>query len=164
MQSTMNFNVPLPPSGILFGGDLSKEHVGQVAEIVSALGFKIYCAGDAVKEYLKKYVPSTCEVGVIEFPKNDKRKLREVFQHYDIKAVFNLAAKRAESLQDVDYVMRRNAIDFALPLFNEPQTALLFAKALSAKVSDKLKTLESQDVVVPSEVRTWHEWIGQRPM
>lgn len=164
MQSTMNFSVPLPPSGILFGGDLSKEYLGQVAHTIGTLGFKVYTTSEDAKQYLQKYVPASCEVGIIEFPKNDKRKLREVFQHYDIKAVFNLAAKRAESLQDVDYVMRRNAIDFALPLFNEPQTALLFAKALSAKVGEKLKILESQDVIVPPEVRTWHEWIGQRPM
>ncbi|CEP63861.1 carbamoyl-phosphate synthase (glutamine-hydrolyzing) CPA2 LALA0_S09e04148g [Lachancea lanzarotensis] len=164
MQSTMNFHVPLPPSGVMFGGDLTKNQLGEVAALVAGLGYKIYVTNEVTKEYLQKFVPADCDVMIIEFPKNDKRKLRELFQKYDIKAVFNLAARRAESLEDVDYVMRRNAIDFALPLFNEPQTALLFAKALTQKVGEKLKVLESSDVLVPPEVQTWHEWIGQRPM
>lgn len=164
IQSTMNFHVPLPPSGILFGGDLSQEYLGQVARLVSPLGYKLFATNQETKAYLEKYVHAGLEVAIIEFPKNDKRKLRELFQEHDIKAVFNLAAKRAETLDDVDYVMRRNAIDFAIPLFNEPQTSLLFARALSAKLAEKLRVLESTDVVVPTEVRTWHEWIGQRPM
>ena len=32
MQSTMNFHVPLPPNGILFGGDLNKPFLGEVIE------------------------------------------------------------------------------------------------------------------------------------
>lgn len=164
IQSTMNFHVPLPPSGILFGGDLSKDFLGQVAKLVAPLGYNIYVTNENTKSYLTEYLPQDAKVQIIEFPKNDKRKLRELFQEHDIKAVFNLAAKRADSLEDVDYVMRRNAIDFAIPLFNEPQTSLLFAKALSAKVEEKIKVLESKDVVVPVEVRTWSEYIGHKPV
>ncbi|SCV02063.1 LAMI_0G15544g1_1 [Lachancea mirantina] len=163
IQSTMNFHVPLPPSGFLFGGDLSNDNLGHVAQLVVPLGYKAFTTSEETKQYLAKYVPEGTAIEIIEFPKNDKRKLRELFQLHDIKAVVNLAAKRAESLEDVDYIMRRNAIDFALPLFNEPQTSLLFAKALSAKVGEKLRVLESEDVAVPTEVRTWHEWIGERP-
>lgn len=59
--------------------------------------------------------------------------------------------------------MRRNAIDFAIPLFNEPRTALLFVKCLKAKIAEKIKILESHDVIVPSEVRSWDEFVGFKP-
>lgn len=160
IQSTMNFHVPLPPSGILFGGDLSKTFLGEVASLLSSLGFNFYVANEHAKKYLENYTDES--IAVIEFPKNDKRGLRELFQKYDIKTVFNLASKRAESTDDEDYVMRRNAIDFAIPLFNEPQTALLFARALKEKIGDKIRILESNDVVVPEEVRCWEEYLGFR--
>lgn len=160
IQSTMNFHVPLPPSGILFGGDLNKTFLGEVASLLSSLGFNFYVANEHAKKYLESYTNES--IVVIEFPKNDKRRLRELFQKYDIKTVFNLASKRAESTDDEDYVMRRNAIDFAIPLFNEPQTALLFARALKEKIGDKIRILESNDVVVPEEVRCWEEYLGFR--
>ena len=63
-------------------------------------------------------------VDVIEFPKDDKRKLREVFEKNDIRGCFNLAKYRANGLFDEDYVMRRNAVDFGVPLFMEPKVCL----------------------------------------
>jgi carbamoyl-phosphate synthase large subunit len=44
-----------------------------------------------------------------------------VFQKYDIRGVFNIAASRGKTLLDKDYVMRRNAVDFGVPLFMEPK-------------------------------------------
>ena len=159
LQSTMNFKLPLPPSGILFGGDLQQDFLGDVAKIIAPIGYKYYTASPEVAEYLKKYLPSDYQVEVIEFPKTDKRALREVFQKYDIKGVFNLAKRRAEDLLDQDYVMRRNAIDFGIPLFNEPQTSLLFANALVAKIDTKLAQ-DKDTIVIPNEVRRWSEFIG----
>ena len=49
--------------------------------------------------------------------------MREVFEKYDIRGVFNLAKRRASSMVDEDYVMRRNAVDFGLPLFMEPKVS-----------------------------------------
>lgn len=156
MQSTMNFKLAVPPSGLLFGGDLTNDNLAHVAKTLAPLGYKIYTASPAVKEYLDKALEGSSEVSVIEFPKADKRKLREVFEKYDIKTVFNLAKKRAEDLLDEDYVMRRNAIDFAIPLFNEPNTAKLFAESVAEKLPQK------KEGVIPSEVKRWSEWIGSK--
>ncbi|CDF90293.1 ZYBA0S06-05204g1_1 [Zygosaccharomyces bailii CLIB 213] len=162
MQATMHFHVPLPPSGILFGGDLTKPLLGQVAKTLSTLGYHFYVVDEASKKYLQNYIQPQQEVQVIAFPKNDKRKLREMFQEHDIKTVFNLASKRASDVEDPDYIMRRNAIDFAIPLFTEPRTSLLFARALKEKVAEKVKVLESTDVIVPPEVRCWEEYLGYK--
>jgi carbamoyl-phosphate synthase large subunit len=50
-----------------------------------------------------------------------KNAIRKVFQKYVIKGVFNIAQSRGKTLTDKDYVMRRNAVDFGVPLFMEPK-------------------------------------------
>jgi len=120
MQSTMNFRLPLPGEGLLFGGDVATQDLAQVAAFLGPLGYKFYAANNEVKDYLEKVgsqknAAGSVEVEVIEFPVEDKRALREVFQKYDIRGVFNLAKRRASSLVDEDYVMRRNAVSSCKP-------------------------------------------------
>merc|ERR1712000_172656 len=155
LQSTMNFRMPEPGEGILFGGNVSKPWLTQVADYLKPLNYKFYAAGDDVKQFLE----SSCEgisVEVIEFPKEDKRALRQVFEKYNIRGCFNLAQERGRTTLDVDYVMRRNAVDFGVPLFMEPQTAILFAQCMSEKLPRKEG--------IPSEVRRWSDFIGGKPL
>ncbi len=124
LQSTMNFRLPEPGEGLLFGGDTSRPELARIVDYVAPLGYKFFAASGQVKEYLESSTQhEELTVEVIEFPKKDKRALREVFQKYDIRGVFNLASKRASSLLDEDYVMRRNAVDFGVPLFMEPKVS-----------------------------------------
>jgi carbamoyl-phosphate synthase large subunit len=120
MQSTMNFRLPQPGEGLLFGGDLTNDHLPTIVKYVHPLGYKLFAANDECKNFLEGKVPGAT-VEVVEFPKEDKRALRKVFEKYDLRGVFNLAKVRASSLVDEDYVMRRNAVDFGVPLFMEPQ-------------------------------------------
>ena len=124
LQSTMNFRMPEPGEGLLFGGDVTKPWLTQVADYLAPLGYKFYAADDKVKQFLETKCKEKVNVEVIEFPKEDKRALREVFQKYDIRGAFNLAQARGKTTLDVDYVMRRNAVDFGVPLFMEPQVCL----------------------------------------
>ncbi|VBB72888.1 Putative carbamoyl-phosphate synthase arginine-specific large chain [Podospora comata] len=156
LQSAMNFRVPEPGEGILFGGELSKNWLATVVDYLAPLGYKLYAADAEVKEYLETKSKHKINVEVIEFPKEDKRALREVFKKYDIRGVFNLAQARGKTVMDVDYVMRRNAVDFGVPLFMEPQTAMLFAQCMS----EKLPRPEG----IPSEVRRWSDFIGGKPL
>ena len=122
MQSTMNFRLPLPGEGLLFGGAIDRPDLAQIVDYLNPLGYKLYAANDEVKQHLEQESKDgSVSVEVIEFPKEDKRALRDVFKKYDIRGVFNLAKARASSLVDEDYVMRRNAVDFGVPLFMEPK-------------------------------------------
>ncbi|CAG7556823.1 unnamed protein product [Fusarium equiseti] len=152
LQSTMNFRMPEPGEGLLFGGNVSKPWLTQVVDYVAPLGYKLYAASPEVKEFIEAKSKTKVEVEVIEFPKEDKRALREVFKKYDIRGCFNLAQARGKTTLDVDYVMRRNAVDFGVPLFMEPQTAILFAQCMS----EKLPRPEG----IPAEVRRWSNFIG----
>ena len=156
IQSTMNFKLPMPNCGLLFGGDLENDNLGQVVKLVAPLGYQLYVANESVKSYLSKFVNNGIQV--LDLPRNDKRKLSELFESKQIKGVFNLARQLADDLNDEDYIMRRNAIDFGIPLFNESQTALLFAQTLKEKLPLKLQNTTT----IPSEVKRWSEWIGHK--
>jgi carbamoyl-phosphate synthase large subunit len=118
LQSTMNFRMPEPGEGILLGGSTEMPELPQIVSYLEPLGYKFYAASQGVKEHLGK---SGAEIEVIEFPTTDKNALRQVFQKYDIRGVFNIAKNRGKTLVDEDYVMRRNAVDFGVPLFMEPK-------------------------------------------
>ncbi|KAL0938956.1 carbamoyl-phosphate synthase arginine-specific large chain [Colletotrichum truncatum] len=156
LQSTMNFRMPEPGEGLLFGGELNKEWLITVVNYLQPLGYKLYAADNEVKQFIESNAKGNVAVEVIEFPKEDKRALREVFQKYDIRGVFNLAQARGKTIMDVDYVMRRNAVDFGVPLFMEPKTAMLFAQCMSEKLPRKEG--------IPSEVRRWSDFLGGKPL
>jgi carbamoyl-phosphate synthase large subunit len=118
IQSLQNFRVPQPGNGILLGGDLSQPELFKVAKDLAGLGYKLYAVSPQVKSALEQQVEGI-SVETIEFPKTDKRKLREVFQKYKIDAVINLASERGKTQLDEDYVMRRNSVDFNVPLIND---------------------------------------------
>ena len=126
LQSTMNFRMPEPGEGLLFGGDTTGSELADIVNNLSPLGYKLFAASNVVKSHLEEAAEPKVTVEVIEFPKADKRALREVFQKYDIRGVFNLANRRADSLLDENYVMRRNAVDFGVPLFMEPKVCCHF--------------------------------------
>lgn len=123
LQSTMNFRMPEPGEGLLFGGDTNAHNeLPQIVNYVHPLGYKLFAASRSVKDYLESSAKAEgLNVDVIEFPKEDKRALREVFEKYNIRGVFNIARERSKGLLDEDYVMRRNAVDFGVPLFMEPK-------------------------------------------
>ncbi|KAL8842393.1 MAG: hypothetical protein Q9170_000521 [Blastenia crenularia] len=147
MQSTMNFRMPEPGEGLLFGGDTTKPELTAIVDYLKPLGYKFLAANVTIKEHLESTAKDGVTVEVIEFPKTDKRLLREKFQQYDIRGVFNLASQRGKTLLDEDYVMRRNAVDFGVPLFMEPKTAVLFARCMSVKLP--------RPEGIPSEVKSW---------
>ena len=124
MQATMNFRMPEPGEGLLFGGDVSEPELAAVVNYLDPLGYKLYAADGDVKTYLEGNTKGGgVKVEVVEFPVTDKRALRDVFKKYDIRGVFNLASQRGKDMQDKDYVMRRNAVDFGVPLFMEPKVS-----------------------------------------
>jgi len=120
------------------------------------VGFKLYCTSPEVEKFLNEIPYVTAKR--IFFPVKDKRKLREVFDDHEIQFVINLAKFRGRDLVDEDYVARRNAVDFGLPLINEARCGLLFVEALEKKMPKGC--LEPyHEGRIPEEVRSWKEWV-----
>ena len=125
LQSTMNFRTPEPGEGILIGGSSDLPELAGIVRYLNPLGYKFFAASPEVKSHVESSVEGA-GVEVVDFPVKDKNALRKVFLKYNIKGVFNVAKSRAESLLDEDYVMRRNAVDFGVPLFMEPKVSPIF--------------------------------------
>lgn len=105
LLSTTGFKVPKASSGVLIGGDVTKSEMIAIAKQLQNLGFKLYCSSPVVEEYLNTIPYVTAKR--ITFPTSDKRKLREVFDEFDIQCVINIARSRGQSFTDEDYVARR---------------------------------------------------------
>ncbi|GAA6014872.1 hypothetical protein JCM11491_002144 [Sporobolomyces phaffii] len=161
LTSTNGFRVPQANSGVLIGGDIADPHMATVAKGLSDLGFKLYCSSPVVEEFLNS-LPHVSKTEKIFFPVKDKRKLREVFDEYDIQSVINLAAARGRDQVDEDYVARRNAVDFGIPLINVGALATLYVEALARKMhrGEVGKVDNYVESRIPSEVKAWSEWIG----
>jgi len=107
LLSQTGFKIPRLNSGVLLGGDITKPEMRTVAEGLTQLGFKLYCSSSEVEEFLND-IPYVSAQRIF-FPTKDKRKLREVFDEYDVECVINLAKGRGTSATDEDYVARRYA-------------------------------------------------------
>lgn len=155
MQSTMNFRVPEPGEGILLGGDVDKNWLTVVVDNLSSLNYKFFCASDDVKAFVEKTAKNGIKVIKIDLPA-DKMAIRNAFQSNNIKAVFSLCSSRAKDITDKNYLMRRNAVDFGVPLLMEANTAMLFSECMSKKLP--------RPEGIPSEARPWSEFIKGKPL
>ncbi|KAH9942217.1 carbamoyl-phosphate synthase [Epithele typhae] len=160
LLSTTGFKKPRQGSGVLIGGDVDKPEMRTIAKTLTDLGFKLYCSSPVVEEFLNG-IPYVSAKRIF-FPKTDKRKLREVFDEYDIECVINLAKARGKDMTDEDYVARRNAVDFGLPLLNNARCAQLFVESLAKKIPEGGLRPYTEDRI-PSEVKSWSQWIGFKP-
>ncbi|KAI1173810.1 hypothetical protein F4777DRAFT_556376 [Nemania sp. FL0916] len=154
MQSTNNFRVPEPGEGILLGGETDKNWLIKIVNNLAPLKYKFFCASNDVKQFIESSVQGT-RVDLIDLPV-DKMGIRDAFETNNIRAVFNLCAARAKDVLDKNYLMRRNAVDFGIPLMMEPNTAMLFAECMAKK----LPRAEG----IPTEARPWSEFIGGKPL
>lgn len=105
LLSTTGFKIPRAGSGVLIGGDITKPEMRTVAKGLIDLGFKLYCSSPVVEQFLND-IPYVSAKRIM-FPTRDKRKLREVFDEYEIECVINLAKARGKDAVDEDYVARR---------------------------------------------------------
>jgi carbamoyl-phosphate synthase large subunit len=108
LLSTTGFKVPKAGSGVLIGGDIRKPEMVSIAKQLTELGFKLHTSSPIVEEFLNGIPHVTARR--IWFPKTDKRRLREVFDEYDISCVVNLANMRGADMLDEDYVARRQVL------------------------------------------------------
>ncbi|CAG8558306.1 12125_t:CDS:2 [Funneliformis caledonium] len=158
IQSTQNFRVPKPGSGILIGKDdrTDSEDFLAVARTLSKdLRHPLYTSSPKVTEFLAQ---NNVEATTLHLPEQNKRALQQVFQNNKIDFVFNLAQLRASVVTDENYIARRSAVDFGIPLVNDSKCARLFVEAIKRKRQE----LGSLNGDIPAEVKSWSEFVGGR--
>ncbi|CAG8458888.1 16542_t:CDS:2, partial [Acaulospora morrowiae] len=159
IQSTQNFRVPEIGSGILLGRDefTDEDDFYAVAHTLSKdLGHPLYTNSETVTKYLSR---RNIQATTLTLPEQNKRALQQVFQENKIDFVFNLASIRANTVTDENYIARRSAVDFGIPLINDAKCARLFVESVKRK-RQELGSLSVGEH--PAEVRSWSEFVGGR--
>ncbi|CAG8520127.1 4691_t:CDS:2 [Paraglomus occultum] len=158
IQSTQNFRIPKSGSGILVGMDelTDKADFLHVAKTLQGLGHPLYTSSPAVAEFLNS---EGINATTVDLPFDDKRSLHKAFDSNKIDFVFNLARLRAPDDKDENYLARRSAVDFGIPLVNDGKCAVLFVEAFKRKNQELQQLSKSQ---IPAEVKSWAEFIGGR--
>ncbi|CAB4392272.1 unnamed protein product [Rhizophagus irregularis] len=157
IQSTQNFRVPKIGGGILVGRDdlTNNDDFITVASTLSKdLGHPLYTSSPKVTEYLAQ---NNIKATTLALPENDKKALHQVFENNNIDFVFNLAQLRASQTTDENYIARRSAVDFGIPLVNDSKCAVLFVEAVKRKRQESSSQAPGEH---PSEVKSWSEFIG----
>ncbi|CAJ0828753.1 372_t:CDS:2 [Entrophospora sp. SA101] len=159
IQSTQNFRVPEPGSGILIGRDelTNDEDFFNVAYTLSKdLNHPLYTSSKQVTDWLNK---RDIHATTLSLPVDDKKELQKAFKDNKIDFVFNLAQLRASTIGDENYIERRSAVDFGIPLVNDGKCAKLFVEALKRK---RIEFSGLVDGKIPNEVKSWSDFIGGR--
>ncbi|RKP34416.1 hypothetical protein BJ085DRAFT_39174 [Dimargaris cristalligena] len=169
LQSTTGFQ--LPTQGVLMGIDhlTDPADAAYVADILhTQLGYPIFVDNAQTAQTIQGASQTGVQCKVIDFPYTDKRLLFQAVKDNGIDMVINLAKTRPNSTTDANYLMRRNAVDFGIPLVNDAQCARLFAESLAqykqerkalAELKAKATDATAAHAVIPAEVRGWDEYV-----
>jgi carbamoyl-phosphate synthase large subunit len=157
LLSVNGMKLPAKNSGILLGGDVSRPEMLEVAKNLINLGFQLFTY-DAQVEKLINDEPYLA-IKKILVPVKDKKKLREILEEHEIQTVINMARSRAATTLDEDYASRRAAVDFGIPLINNPKLAVLFTETLEKKFL-KSNPMPYVEGFKPTEVGSWRDFVG----
>ncbi|EJT49334.1 Carbamoyl-phosphate synthase arginine-specific larg e chain [Trichosporon asahii var. asahii CBS 2479] len=158
LMSVNGFKLPKEGSGILLGGDVSRPEMAAVAKNLIDLGFSLYTYDPKVEQHINSQ--PYLSIKKILVPVKDKKKLREILEEHEIQTVINMARSRAATTLDEDYASRRAAVDFGIPLINNPKLAVLFTETLAKKFGKATNPIPYQEGFKPSEVGSWRDFVG----
>lgn len=157
LLSVNGFKLPKQGSGILLGGDVARPEMVEVAKNLINLGFSLYTYDSKVETLINDQ--PYLAIKKILVPVKDKKKLREILEEHEIQTVINMARSRAATTLDEDYASRRAAVDFGIPLINNPKLAVLFTETLAKKFL-KNNPIPYNEGFKPSEVGSWRDFVG----
>jgi carbamoyl-phosphate synthase large subunit len=157
LLSVNGFKLPNKGSGILLGGDITRPEMSEVAKNLIGLGFSLYTYDSKVEKHINDQ--PYLSIKKILVPVKDKKKLREILEEHEIQTVINMARSRAATILDEDYASRRAAVDFGIPLINNPKLAVLFTETLEKKFL-KNNSIPYVEDFKPSEVGSWRDFVG----
>ena len=148
LKSLLATGVTLPKKSVFvsLAGDENKVDFLDSAQTLKKLGLKIF-ATDGTSKFLKsKGITST---KLYKIHEHKKPNVLDFLHNKKIDLVINIFDPYFKKEFDDDYLIRRSAIDFGIPLLTNMQTAELFVKAISLKKLSDLKTLPWSQYITP---------------
>ncbi|TPX50140.1 carbamoyl-phosphate synthase (glutamine-hydrolysing) [Synchytrium endobioticum] len=153
--------LPMPSgSGVLFGIDELTRHdeATYIAKRLNDMGYKIYTDNDATTSLFRKsgiksfpLLQGTPQTVVMQL--KDRRGSKKLFTEKQIQLVVSLARMRPHTQDDLQYQIRRTAVDFGVGLLNEVKGAMVFV--------DALKDYHDGILTKRDGTRSWSEWVSK---
>ncbi len=129
---------------ISLAGDENKIKFLESAKLLKSIGLKIYATEGTAKFLAENGVKST---KLYKIHEHKKPNVLDILHNKKVDLVINIFDPYFKKEFDDDYLIRRNTIDFGIPLLTNLQTAELFAKAISLKKLPDLKALPWESYV-----------------
>jgi carbamoyl-phosphate synthase large subunit len=145
LKSLLAVGFEMPKKNILLstGPPKSKADLLKSTQALKDLGFRFYATGGTA-EFMKKH---GIKAEVLEWPLDEKEPNTLTYiANGKIDLVINIPKNIEKEELDNDYLIRRKAVDFNVPLITNPQLAKRLAEALS--------TTSLEDI----EVKGWSEY------
>ncbi|MDD5147550.1 MAG: carbamoyl-phosphate synthase (glutamine-hydrolyzing) large subunit [Candidatus Daviesbacteria bacterium] len=139
------FKMPERSVFLTIGGEKNKLDLLVSAKELSSLGFKIY-ATEHTHEFLKKH--SIKNIRVYKISERKTPSVLDLLKDSKIDLVINISESRSNQGETAGYLIRRNCVDFGIPLITNVQAAELLVSALSSKKIGDL------------EIKSWDEYVS----
>jgi len=146
LKSLLAVGFEMPKKNILLstGPPKSKADLLKSTQALKDLGFRFYATGGTA-EFMKKH---GIKAEVLEWPLDEKEPNTLTYiANGKIDLVINIPKNIEKEELDNDYLIRRKAVDFNVPLITNPQLAKRLAEALSTTSLEEI------------EVKGWSEYV-----
>ncbi len=129
LQAMLSVGYSIPKKSVLFssGPARSKLELLISAKMLLKRGYKLYATGGTHEFFTKNKV----ETEILYFPDEDKKpNTLDYLKEKKIDLVINIPKNLTKSELDNDYKIRRNAIDYNIPLITNARLASAFIYAI----------------------------------
>ena len=140
LKATLSTGMHLPKKSVFISlaGDKNKAEFLESAKTLAKMGLKIYASAGTSKFLKEKGIENHMLHKIHE---HKKPNVLNVLMAKKIDLVINIFDPYFKKEFDDDYQIRRNTLDFGIPLLTNMQTAKLFTRAISLKKISDLKAL-----------------------
>ena len=151
IKATLSVGNTIPKKKILLstGDPLQKADMLTACKLLAAKGYELYATGGTYKYFIENSIPCTRVLWPSECDNPNFSRYRpalELIQNKEVEMVINIPKNFSGLELNNGYILRRNAIDFNIPLFTNARLAVAFIKAFC--------TLDMEDI----QIKSWDEY------
>lgn len=147
---SVGYNVPKKKILLSTGDPLQKADMLRACIMLAQHGYELYATGGTYKYFIENSIPCQKVLWPSECDnpnfKGRYRPALELIQNKEVEMVINIPKNFTEGELDNGYKIRRNAIDFNVPLFTNARLAVAFIRAFCSMTQDDI------------QIKSWDEY------
>lgn len=139
LKSIISTGFAVPQKAVLLsiGGEKNKVNFLPSVKQLHKMGFEIYATEHTAQFYKSHGIPAKMVYKAHNLHK--KNNVVNLITLQEVDLVINITDALTRKFAEDDYVIRRNAVDFSIPLVTNPQIAKLFVNSISRLGMEDLK-------------------------